>query len=129
MSQNGSNCVRCALVTGAAGGIGRATAIVLSRAGWRLLLTDRDAGGLEAVAGRVKAEVSREAVVIKGDVTDARLGSELAEAVRSKGWVLGGLVNNAGAISGSPLEHTTDAEWHRLFEVNVTSQIACIKGW
>ncbi len=103
---------RHAVVTGAAQGIGRAIAQGLAASGARVLAVDRDAAGLEAVAGGAIATAAL-------DVTDA---GAIAAA-------LGGfgpadiLVHSAGGVCGQvgqPAEAVSAADWHAILGVNLT---------
>ncbi|CAN7625208.1 SDR family oxidoreductase [Phenylobacterium sp. LjRoot219] len=83
-----------AVVTGAAGGMGSATAQQLLAAGWRqLLLCDLDAGRLEAVAAPLR-DGGAEAQILAGDVANPAFPARLLEALA--GRALGALVHTAG---------------------------------
>ena len=119
---------RGAVVTGASGGIGSEVARILHGEGWHLLLVDQSADALAGVrksladgtdAGDVRA--------IVGDVTDPALPRRVADAVTATGWSLAGLVNSAGVTSRIPLERLTDAEWDRVFAVNVTAAFRLVR--
>jgi NAD(P)-dependent dehydrogenase (short-subunit alcohol dehydrogenase family) len=96
-----------ALVTGAGSGIGRAATEALSAAGARVAGLDRDAVDLEGV------------VQLHADVTDdAAVAAAVAHAVAELGG-LDVLVNAAGIGVTGDVEANDDAEWHRLYDVNV----------
>lgn len=105
------------LITGAAKGIGRATAEEFGRAGATLVLTDRDEEALLKASDELRAlgAAVHNRVV---DVTDQQAVEELA------GWVertLGGLdilVNNAGVGYQGALAETSMETWRRLVDVN-----------
>ena len=100
---------RTALVTGAAGVLGAATARILAARGLRLVLVDIDAAGLEAVATGVDAD----AQALKLDVSDA-------DAVAAAGiGDVDVLVNNAGVLSNNKAVQTTPEEWRRVMGVNL----------
>lgn len=107
---------RSVLVTGASRGIGRATALYLARAGLTVFAGVRqpsDGASVEAESeGRVRS--------VRLDVTDddsiAAARDTVEQAVGSGG--LGGLVNNAAAGFGGPLEHATRSDLEQTFGVN-----------
>jgi NAD(P)-dependent dehydrogenase (short-subunit alcohol dehydrogenase family) len=105
---------RVAFVTGAASGLGRATATALARDGAKLLLFDRDAAGLAETATLCPG-----AVRVVGDVTSATDLDAAARAVAELGPV-SLLVTAAGMLGpAKPVEAVTEPEWDRLFAVNV----------
>lgn len=105
---------RVGFVTGAASGLGRATAAGLARDGARLLLFDRDAAGLEETAALCPGAVS-----LVGDVTSA-IDLEAAARAAAELGPVSLLVAAAGMLGpAKPAEAVTEAEWDRLFAVNV----------
>jgi len=106
---------RCAIVTGATSGIGRAVAIALAAAGASVLATGRDAGRGEATVREAGARCS----FLAGDVVDPAFGDvAAAEAVRRFGR-LDLLVNAAGVIHVGDAEHTSPREWRDVLSVNL----------
>jgi len=105
---------RVAVITGAASGIGRATALELGRAGYALALCDLDPGELERTAAAVKAGVAQ--VV---DVSRAEDVARLAQACRERFGRVDVLVNNAGILRLGAWQDLDEADWRRLFEVNL----------
>lgn len=106
------------LVTGAASGIGRATALAFAREGAHLVLCDLDATSLEPV---------REAIRSSGgdcrthgvDVGDESAMHRFATLVHGEGGVIDVLVNNAGiGYLGAFMDSPADA-WHRTLHTNV----------
>src|SRR5262245_50796379 len=102
----------CTVVTGAAGGIGAATARTLGREGRRLLLCDTNADGLGATVRALDAE-GVATVALAGDLTETGDREALAAAVERAGG-LAGLAHVAG-ISG------TMADAHRILAVNLVA--------
>ncbi|WP_457634318.1 3-hydroxybutyrate dehydrogenase [Oceanithermus desulfurans] len=113
---------RTALVTGAAGGIGRAVAERLAAEGLRVVLSDRDPGG-EAVAGSIGG------VFVPADLADPQEVWRLAvEARRAYGRV-DVLVNNAGFQHVAPLERFPLDVWQAMQQVMVTAPFQLIRSF
>lgn len=103
------------LVTGAASGLGAATAVELHRLGARLALLDRDADGVQ----RVAAGIGADAIAFTADVTDA---GALRAAVRDTVARFGQLDvvwANAGIACFGPLAAIDEAAWLRTIDVNL----------
>jgi NAD(P)-dependent dehydrogenase (short-subunit alcohol dehydrogenase family) len=108
----------CSVVTGAASGIGRATALELGRRHGRVALVDRDAAALEGVATEVR-ELGARVLVGVLDVRDAAALDRFADEVARE---LGGvdlLVSSAGIALVGAFASTTAADFDELFAVNV----------
>jgi NAD(P)-dependent dehydrogenase (short-subunit alcohol dehydrogenase family) len=119
----------CAMVTGAAGGLGAATARVIGASGWRLVLVDQSPDGLARVTRSLPNGPDPGTVhSIVGDVTDKDFCDTLADRVTATGWQLTGLVNSAGVISRTGLEETSRDEWNRVMAVNVTAVFAVVQA-
>ncbi|MGW0561125.1 SDR family oxidoreductase [Streptomyces sp. NPDC003016] len=107
------------LVTGAAGGIGRATAHAFAEAGARIVAVDRDAEGAARTAETARLIGAPEAWAETVDVSDERAMEKLAEKVAAEYGVVDVLVNNAGiGLSGSFLD-TTSEDWKEVLDVNL----------
>lgn len=111
------------VVTGAASGIGRATALCAAREGARLVLSDCDSQGLQATAAALEGD--HECVV--GDVSREDTGRSLAEAAVRRFGRIDVLVNNAGVYRPSDIIETTDADIDDIVGVNVKGMIWCCK--
>jgi NAD(P)-dependent dehydrogenase (short-subunit alcohol dehydrogenase family) len=98
-----------ALVTGAAGGIGRAVVSVLAGAGACVVAFDLDGDG----AGEVVEPLGERGLALGGDVTDERLVADVYTAAVARFGGVDVVVANAGLASSSPIEATTLAEWER----------------
>jgi NADP-dependent 3-hydroxy acid dehydrogenase YdfG len=106
---------RTVLITGAAGGIGRCTAEAFAGAGYDLVLVDRDADGLAAVA---RALPGRRVLTRVVDVGDARAVATMAQGVLAEIGQLDVLVNNAGIAHTGDLASTRLGTWRALMAVN-----------
>jgi len=112
--------MRSVLVTGASTGIGRATALRLDAAGWRVhagVRREEDAESLRAAGSG-----SLEPLFL--DVTDADQIAAAAERLGGGEGELAGLVNNAGVAIPSPLETMPVDDFRRQLEINLTGQVA-----
>lgn len=114
---------RVALVTGAAGGIGRASALALAEAGWDVALADaREAG---EVAEAVRSQ-GRRALSMALDVTSrTRVEAVVARTLAEFGRV-DALVNVAGVVGFGSAAEMPEAEWDRVLAVNLKGTfLAC----
>lgn len=115
---------RTAVVTGAAWGLGKATARRLAEAGASVLIGDIDEGKAAATAKEINDAHGAQVVSVRMDVTDSDAVMAAADlAVRD----LGGIdiwVNNAGVASHVPLLEMPDAEWDRVMAVNLRGLFA-----
>lgn len=109
---------RTALVTGAASGIGRATAEALARRGADLVLCDIDGDGVGAVAQALQAP-GRTVTAARVDVARAEDMATLAETVHRRVEAVDLLVNNAGVGLGGGTLHTSLEDWQWILGVNL----------
>lgn len=107
---------KIALVTGAAAGIGRATAMLLARDGATVVVTDIDTAGGVAVAAALPG-----AWFMALDVADESSWTAVMAAVIARHGRLDILVNNAGVQMTRPLEDTSLDDWRRVMSVNADS--------
>ena len=115
-----------ALVTGAARGIGLATAKKFLAEGWRVALLDIE-GELQASAAAALKNPDN-TLAITCDVSDAAAVGAAMAAVMSRFGRLDALVNNAGVAVFAPVLETSDADWNRIMAVNLTGPFLCTKA-
>jgi NAD(P)-dependent dehydrogenase (short-subunit alcohol dehydrogenase family) len=113
--------VRSALVTGASTGIGRATALRLDAAGWKVFAGVRRPEDAEALRGAGSARI----VPLILDITDSgQIAAAAAQIEGESEGGLSGLVNNAGIAIPGPLETLPIDDFRRQTEVNLTGHVA-----
>lgn len=108
------------LVTGGAGGMGKAAALLFAQQGAQVAIIDRDAEGGTAVVEQILAG-GGQAAFFRADVIDA---DQLITAIEAATQWLGqvdGLFNHAGSIIVKPLHETTLEEYDRLMAINTRS--------
>jgi len=114
---------------GAAGdgiGNGRAAAILLARAGARVLVVDRELGDAERTVAMI-AEEGGEAAAFAGDMTRAADCAAMVEEARRRWGRLDLLDNNVGIGSRGSVVEESEEQWKRVIEVNVTSMFLASK--
>ncbi|WP_367574216.1 SDR family oxidoreductase [Streptomyces griseoaurantiacus] len=110
---------RLVLVTGAAAGIGRATALAFAEAGARVIAVDRNGEGAARTAELARRAGAPEARAEVVDVGDGRAMEKLAERVAATDGVVDVLVNNAGIGFAGAFLDTTAEDWRRVLDVNL----------
>lgn len=105
------------LVTGAAAGIGRATAERLASEGARLALADRDAAGLEATMELLGGQ----AHPLVYDAADADSSRTMVDEAAAALGRLDAVCNIAGVLSKGHFTEITNGDWQRVLQINLTS--------
>ncbi len=118
---------RCVLVTGAGGGLGRATALRLAAEGARVLLTDADEPALAATAAAIRAGGGAPAT-LAGDLLDPGVPARLARHAETHFGRLDGLCNVAGISPAIPFEDTTPADFDAIMGVNCKAAMFLIQA-
>lgn len=113
---------KTALVTGAASGIGRETALAFARRGADLFLCDVDETGL-AETERRALELGREVLCRRVDVASREEMGAFADAVHERVSALDILVNNAGVAIAGGFLHTSLDDWEWILGINLTGVI------
>jgi NAD(P)-dependent dehydrogenase (short-subunit alcohol dehydrogenase family) len=120
---------RICVVTGAANGIGRASALCLARAGGDLALLDREAEPLEAVAGEVEA-LGRRALRLTADCTERVAVEDAFRQIDARYGGVDVLFNNVGQSArerASEFWCSDPATWRFVLEVSLHSAMLCTR--
>jgi NAD(P)-dependent dehydrogenase (short-subunit alcohol dehydrogenase family) len=118
---------KTALVTGGAGGIGRATVLAYAQEGARVAVADLDLAAAQAVADEVVA-AGGDAIAIRADVADAAAVQAMVARVVDQWGRLDIAFNNAGIeVEHLPLAQATEETFDRLMNVNVKGVFLCMK--
>lgn len=116
-----------AVVTGAAGGFGRATARRLHEEGARVALWDIDAEGLRAAGALLEAD-GGSVLPLPVDVGDSAAVDDAAARTRAELGPIEILVNNAGVVDAARPWEVSDESWERHFRVNATGTFYCVRA-
>ncbi len=114
------------VLTGASGGIGRATALALAEAGFTLALVGRSLTGLHLTQEAVALAGGKSAIFCQ-DLTEYAALAALIEKITAQLGTITGLVNNAGVVHVAPLMETSLADWERVMAINLTAVFALTK--
>ncbi|MBS8226304.1 SDR family NAD(P)-dependent oxidoreductase [Vannielia litorea] len=109
-----------AIVTGAARGIGLATARLLAGDGWKVAMVDRDSEALEAAVGEVPGGVA-----VFADVSVPEDASRMITEAKQALGRIDGLVNNAGVALFGPVADTDFAMWREVMATNLDGVFLC----
>ena len=110
---------RICVVTGGGGGIGRAVALSLARAGARVAAIDLDERGLE-VTGAALRELGGDHIVKRCDTSSGDSVAAASETIEKALGPCGVLVNTAAVLRPGGLENLSLAEWNAVLSVNLT---------
>ncbi|WP_327670162.1 MULTISPECIES: SDR family oxidoreductase [unclassified Streptomyces] len=118
---------RTAVVTGAGSGIGRAVALELLRAGWRVALAGRRTETLEATAALAP---DADSLVVRADVSDADAVAALFATAADRFGRLDLLFNNAGTFGpgGVGIEDLEYDAWRQVVDVNLNGAFLCAQA-
>jgi NAD(P)-dependent dehydrogenase (short-subunit alcohol dehydrogenase family) len=120
MAETGPLTGRCAVVTGAGSGIGRASAVALAAQGAQVLVVDIDIAAAEKVAAEILA-TRGQATPLVADVSAPSDAARIAEVARTAFGGLDILHNNAGIARYGTVVTTPEAIWDEVMRVNVKS--------
>lgn len=115
---------KVALISGAAHGIGRATARQLLDDGWNIGAVDISAADLARVFGKQLRRV----LPIEGDMGEETTAKRAVTVTIERFGQLDGVVSNAGIMIRKPIRQLTIAEWRRVLDVNLTAAFLLAKA-
>jgi 3-oxoacyl-[acyl-carrier protein] reductase len=116
---------KLALLTGAAGVLGRKTARGLAAEGYRVVMVDLDGNHLEALA----RDIGRGSYPLALDVADPQKVAEACATIRQELGQVSVLVNNAGVLSNHKAAETADDEWRHILAVNLDGAFYLCREW
>jgi NAD(P)-dependent dehydrogenase (short-subunit alcohol dehydrogenase family) len=117
---------RC-LVTGAASGIGRATALAAARRGADLYLTDVDADGLESTAAEIVRAGGRVGHAEAIDIRDHDAVVALADEIHAAHGSMDVVMNVAGVSTWGTIEQLEHSDWQQMIDVNLVGPIGVLE--
>ncbi len=116
---------KMALVTGAAGVLGSATARALAAEGYRVVLVDIVEKPLDDLAG----SIGDAAIPLPLDIRNSQALADACDGIRKNHGEVSVLVNNAGVLSNDKLADTSDDEWRRILSVNLDGAFYLCRQW
>jgi 3-oxoacyl-[acyl-carrier protein] reductase len=118
---------KIALVTGAAGGIGRSIAETLAAEGAKVYIADLDERGAMVAASSLSG-LGHAASGVALDVGDDKAVQQTIDSIVSRDRRLDIVINNAGILRSNSLEQSTLADWEALSRINVGGVFNCCKA-
>ena len=118
---------RSVFLTGAASGIGRATALAAAREGAVLFLTDVDEPGLWSVVGEVRAAGGDVAYAAPADLADHDAVRAMAAEITDRHGAMDVVMNIAGIASWGTITAMPHSTWRRVVDVNLMGPIAVLE--
>ncbi len=111
---------KVAIITGAAAGIGEATALYFAELGAKVTVIDRDAERTQAVASRING-AGGEALAFHGDIRDRAAMAAAIEATVERHSRIDVLINNAGIYPRCAFLDVTEGQWDEMQDINLKS--------
>jgi 3-oxoacyl-[acyl-carrier protein] reductase len=111
---------RCAIVCGAGSGVGRATAVLLARDGFDVVLVARTREKLEETAAMATAPDGVRTLVLPGDLEKPETPAAVVEQTLERFGRIDAIANCAGAAPNMPIEKITERDWRRCIDANLS---------
>ena len=118
---------KVAIITGARRGMGRTHALILAKAGAKVVVSDISLEDCEKVVEEVEKE-GGEALAIKCDVTKKSEIEAMVKTVINKWQKIDILVNNAGIVEFKPFLELTEADWDKTININLKGYFLCAQA-
>ena len=118
---------KVAITTGAASGIGKATAILFAEHGAKIVVADIDEEGANQTVATIQ-DTGNEAIYVQTDVTLSDNTERMVQETVSRYGKLDILLNSAGIAMRLPVADLPEADWHRCLDVNLTGVYLCSKA-
>lgn len=118
---------KVAIITGAASGIGKATAILFAQHGAKVVVADIDENGANQPVTDIQ-EAGNESIYVQTDVTISDDTKRMVQQTVKTYGKLDILLNSAGIAMRLPVGELPEADWHRCLDVNLTGVYLCAKS-
>jgi 3-oxoacyl-[acyl-carrier protein] reductase len=118
---------KVAIITGAARGIGQATAELFAQHGAKVVMSDIDPGPLNDAASAIQKS-GGQTFAFPGDVTDPQFPERLVKATLEKFGGLDIIVNNAGYTWDGVIHKMTDQQWQAIIDCHLTAPFRIIRA-
>jgi NAD(P)-dependent dehydrogenase (short-subunit alcohol dehydrogenase family) len=115
------------LITGAASGIGRATAVAAGREGAELFLTDIQAEALQQVADEIRAAGGTVSAALPADISSYEAVVAVADEIHAAHGSMDVVMNIAGISTWGTVDRLTHDHWRRLVDINLMGPIHVIE--
>jgi NAD(P)-dependent dehydrogenase (short-subunit alcohol dehydrogenase family) len=122
-----SHVSKVVIVTGAASGIGRATAAAFADAGASVVAVGRDRAMLESTVAEL-GHNDRPALAVVADLTDDGAPETVVNAAITRFGAIDALVNAAGMIAFNSTDQATDEQWDRMMAINVRAPFRLMRA-
>lgn len=119
---------KVAIVTGASRGIGREIALLFAQEGAKLVITARNTGLLESLAGEIRAAGGEDPLIFALDVKDAAKVEELVDKTLDKYKHIDILVNNAGVTRDGLFVRMSEDDWDEVLSTNLKGTFLCMRA-
>ena len=115
---------KIAIVTGAKQGIGKGIAVMLAKAGAKVVVADLDIDECQQVCDEIK-KIGSQAVAVKCDVSQKKDVDNMIEMAIKEFCKLDILVNNAGLYPFTPFDKMSEDDWDKVIDVNLKGTFLC----